>query len=47
MNDVLANIYQLPAKEMVTVAPRLDHAAVFDPLVNNPDRLNGLRTWSS
>ncbi|KAF1835394.1 DUF1680-domain-containing protein [Decorospora gaudefroyi] len=43
MNDVLANIYQLTGdKKWLTVAQRFDHAAVFDPLATNQDRLNGL-----
>lgn len=43
MNDVLANIYQLTGdKRWLTVAQRFDHAAIFDPLALNQDRLNGL-----
>ncbi|KAF2687159.1 DUF1680-domain-containing protein [Lentithecium fluviatile CBS 122367] len=43
MNDVLANIYQLTGdKRWLTVAQRFDHAAVFDPLAANQDRVNGL-----
>lgn len=43
MNDILANVYQLTGdKRWLTVAQRFDHAAVFDPLAANQDRLNGL-----
>jgi DUF1680 family protein len=43
MNEVLADIYrQTGDKRWLTVAQRFDHAAVFDPLASNQDRLNGL-----
>ncbi|KAK4241858.1 hypothetical protein C8A03DRAFT_30026 [Achaetomium macrosporum] len=43
MNDVLADIYQETGdKRWLSVAQRFDHAAVFDPLAANSDRLNGL-----
>jgi DUF1680 family protein len=43
MNEVMADIYhQTGDKRWLTVAQRFDHAAVFDPLASNQDRLNGL-----
>ncbi|GLY25595.1 beta-L-arabinofuranosidase domain-containing protein [Micromonospora sp. NBRC 101691] len=43
MNAVLADLYQQTGDaRWLTVAQRFDHAAVFDPLVANQDRLNGL-----
>jgi DUF1680 family protein len=43
MADVLTNIYQLTGdKKWLTVAQRFDHAAVFDPLAANQDKLDGL-----
>ena len=43
MNDVMANIYhQTGDQRWLTVAKRFDHAAVFNPLANNQDQLNGL-----
>ncbi|ORY13678.1 hypothetical protein BCR34DRAFT_647982 [Clohesyomyces aquaticus] len=43
MNEVLANIYhQTGDKKWLTAAQRFDHAAVFDPLASNQDKLNGL-----
>lgn len=43
MNEVLADIYhQTGDKKWLTAAQRFDHAAVFDPLASNQDKLNGL-----
>jgi uncharacterized protein len=43
MNAVLADLYQQTGDaRWLTVAQRFDHAAVFDPLAANQDRLNGL-----
>jgi DUF1680 family protein len=43
MNAVLADIYYMTGdSRWLTVAARFDHAAVFDPLANNSDQLNGL-----
>nr|WTB09625.1 glycoside hydrolase family 127 protein [Streptomyces antimycoticus] len=43
MNAVLADIYQQTGdSRWLTTAQRFDHAAVFDPLASNQDRLNGL-----
>lgn len=43
MNAVLADLYQQTGDaRWLTVARRFDHAAVFDPLAANQDRLNGL-----
>jgi DUF1680 family protein len=43
MNDVLADISrQTGDKRWLTVAQRFDHAAIFDPLASNQDKLNGL-----
>jgi DUF1680 family protein len=43
MNDVLANLYhQTGDRRWLVVAQRFDHAAVFDPLASNIDKLNGL-----
>jgi DUF1680 family protein len=43
MNEVLADIYhQTGDKKWLTVAQRFDHAAVFDPLASNQDKLSGL-----
>ncbi|KAK4129690.1 DUF1680-domain-containing protein [Parathielavia appendiculata] len=43
MNEVLADLYrQTGDKRWLTVAQRFDHAAVFDPLASNQDKLNGL-----
>ncbi|KAL5425769.1 hypothetical protein PMIN04_002382 [Paraphaeosphaeria minitans] len=43
MNEVLADIYhQTGDKKWLTVAQRFDHAAIFDPLASNQDKLNGL-----
>ncbi|KAK3309477.1 uncharacterized protein B0T15DRAFT_545279 [Chaetomium strumarium] len=43
MNDVLADISQETGdKRWLGVAQRFDHAAVFDPLASNTDKLNGL-----
>ncbi|PSK59295.1 hypothetical protein B9Z65_3619 [Elsinoe australis] len=43
MNEVLADVYyQTGDKKHLTTAQRFDHAAVFDPLAANDDRLNGL-----
>ena len=43
MNEVLADIYQQTGdRRWLTAAQRFDHAAVFDPLASNVDRLNGL-----
>jgi DUF1680 family protein len=43
MNDVLADLYQQTGDaRWLTAARRFDHAAVFDPLASNQDRLNGL-----
>ncbi|PVI00144.1 DUF1680-domain-containing protein [Periconia macrospinosa] len=42
MNDILASVYQYTSlKKHLTTAQRFDHAAVFDPLAANQDRLNG------
>ncbi|MFD7660318.1 beta-L-arabinofuranosidase domain-containing protein [Actinosynnema sp. NPDC059797] len=43
MNAVLADLYQQTGDaRWLTAAQRFDHAAVFDPLAANQDRLNGL-----
>lgn len=43
MNAVFADLYQQTGDaRWLTVAQRFDHAAVFDPLASNQDRLNGL-----
>jgi DUF1680 family protein len=43
MNAVLTDLYQqTDDSRWLTVAQRFDHAAVFDPLAANQDRLNGL-----
>ncbi|MET9830758.1 beta-L-arabinofuranosidase domain-containing protein [Streptomyces sp. NPDC006385] len=43
MNAVLTDLYQQTGDaRWLTVARRFDHAAVFDPLASNQDRLNGL-----
>ncbi|MEU8257362.1 beta-L-arabinofuranosidase domain-containing protein [Micromonospora inaquosa] len=43
MNDVLTDIYQQTGdSRWLTTAQRFDHAAVFNPLANNQDQLNGL-----
>ncbi|KAL1605325.1 hypothetical protein SLS60_004873 [Paraconiothyrium brasiliense] len=43
MNEVLADIYhQTGDKKWLTAAQRFDHAAVFDPLASNQDKLDGL-----
>ncbi|MGC4770094.1 beta-L-arabinofuranosidase domain-containing protein [Micromonospora sp. DT44] len=43
MNDVLTDIYQMTGdSRWLTTAQRFDHAAVFNPLANNQDQLNGL-----
>lgn len=43
MNAVLADLYQQTGEHRwLTTAQRFDHAAVFDPLASNQDRLNGL-----
>lgn len=43
MNTVLTDLYQQTGTERwLTAARRFDHAAVFDPLANNQDQLNGL-----
>jgi DUF1680 family protein len=43
MNEVLADLYQWTGTtRWLTAAQRFDHAAVFDPLANNSDQLNGL-----
>jgi hypothetical protein len=43
MNEVLTDIYQQTGDgRWLTAARRFDHAAVFDPLASNTDRLNGL-----
>ncbi|USX53567.1 beta-L-arabinofuranosidase domain-containing protein [Lentzea sp. HUAS12] len=43
MNAVLADLYQQTGdSRWLTTAQRFDHAAVFDPLASNQDRLNGL-----
>ncbi|MFD9835761.1 beta-L-arabinofuranosidase domain-containing protein [[Kitasatospora] papulosa] len=43
MNAVLTDLYQQTGDaRWLTVAQRFDHAAVFDPLAANQDRLNGL-----
>ncbi|WP_432156238.1 beta-L-arabinofuranosidase domain-containing protein [Streptomyces sp. bgisy153] len=43
MNAVLADLYQQTGDaRWLTVAQRFDHAAVFDPLAANQDRLAGL-----
>ncbi|KAH8201375.1 hypothetical protein TruAng_004458 [Truncatella angustata] len=43
MNDVLTDIYrQTGDDKWITVAQRFDHAAVFDPLAADQDKLNGL-----
>ncbi|KAL5349185.1 hypothetical protein ACLOAV_005473 [Pseudogymnoascus australis] len=43
MNEVFADIYhQTGTEQWLTAAQRFDHAAVFDPLASNQDRLDGL-----
>ncbi|KAL2869723.1 uncharacterized protein BJX67DRAFT_370567 [Aspergillus lucknowensis] len=43
MNDVLADLYQETSDDKwLATAQRFDHAAVFDPLADNVDELNGL-----
>lgn len=43
MNAVLCDIYQQTGdSRWLATAQRFDHAAVFDPLASNQDRLNGL-----
>ncbi|WP_447001960.1 beta-L-arabinofuranosidase domain-containing protein [Saccharothrix isguenensis] len=43
MNEVLADLYQQTGDaRWLRVAQRFDHAAVFDPLAANQDRLDGL-----
>ncbi|MFN8074600.1 MAG: glycoside hydrolase family 127 protein [Kineosporiaceae bacterium] len=43
MNAALADLYQATGdSRWLTAAQRFDHAAVFDPLAANQDRLNGL-----
>ncbi|KAF2227090.1 hypothetical protein BDZ85DRAFT_316507 [Elsinoe ampelina] len=43
MNEVLADVYyQTGDRKYLVAAQRFDHAAVFDPLAANTDRLNGL-----
>jgi DUF1680 family protein len=43
MNAVLTDLYQQTGDaRWLTVAQRFDHAAVFDPLAANQDKLNGL-----
>jgi DUF1680 family protein len=43
MNAVLADLYQQTGdSRWLTAAQRFDHAAVFDPLAANQDKLNGL-----
>ncbi|MCE7000656.1 glycoside hydrolase family 127 protein [Saccharothrix sp. S26] len=43
MNAVLTDLYQQTGdSRWLTAAQRFDHAAVFDPLAANQDRLNGL-----
>jgi uncharacterized protein len=43
MNAVLTDLYQQTGdSRWLTTAQRFDHAAVFDPLAANQDRLNGL-----
>ncbi|MFF5965296.1 beta-L-arabinofuranosidase domain-containing protein [Streptomyces collinus] len=43
MNAVLTDLYQQTNDgRWLTAARRFDHAAVFDPLASNQDRLNGL-----
>ncbi|TDE56279.1 hypothetical protein E1295_10960 [Nonomuraea mesophila] len=43
MNAVLTDLYQMTGdSRWLTTAQRFDHAAVFDPLAANQDRLNGL-----
>lgn len=43
MNEVLADLYQQTGDaRWLTAAQRFDHAAVFDPLAANLDRLGGL-----
>ena len=43
MNEVLADLYQQTGDtRWLTAAQRFDHAAVFDPLANDQDQLNGL-----
>ncbi|MFF5082789.1 beta-L-arabinofuranosidase domain-containing protein [Actinoplanes sp. NPDC000266] len=43
MNAVLTDLYQQTGEaRWLMVAQRFDHAAVFDPLAANQDRLNGL-----
>ncbi|MEU8798280.1 beta-L-arabinofuranosidase domain-containing protein [Spirillospora sp. NPDC048819] len=43
MNAVLTDLYQQTGDaRWLTVARRFDHAAVFDPLADGTDRLNGL-----
>jgi DUF1680 family protein len=43
MNAVLTDLYQQTGdSRWLTAAKRFDHAAVFDPLASNQDKLNGL-----
>ncbi|GLX96157.1 beta-L-arabinofuranosidase domain-containing protein [Herbidospora sp. NBRC 101105] len=43
MNAVLTDIYQMTGdSRWLATAQRFDHAAVFNPLANNQDQLNGL-----
>jgi DUF1680 family protein len=43
MNEVMADIYhQTGDRRWLIAAQRFDHAAVFDPLASNQDRLSGL-----
>ena len=43
MNEILADIYhQTGTTQWLTAAQRFDHAAVFDPLASNQDRLDSL-----
>ncbi|GAA4949714.1 beta-L-arabinofuranosidase domain-containing protein [Actinoplanes utahensis] len=43
MNAVLTDLYQQTGEaRWLTAAQRFDHAAVFDPLASNQDRLSGL-----
>lgn len=43
MNEILADVYhQTGDDRWLEVAQRFDHAAVFDPLAENIDRLSGL-----
>ncbi|KAI0506542.1 hypothetical protein F5B22DRAFT_660192 [Xylaria bambusicola] len=43
MNDVLTEIYYWTGdSQWLTVAQRFDHAAVFNPLASNQDKLDGL-----